>query len=381
MHSFKSVKTVDGGKSIILKRVDGSILRYHSTWLRDNALDSKTRDTKNQQRLITLWDIPINTYIGSASLDKSGENIFLTFLPETKKVSFSAKWLEEHAYDFKRDNEKGWIAANLKIWGKDTLKNIPNVDYKSAKSDKTLLLQWLKSLYSYGFAKMSGGQIESGALIQVANLFGYVRETNYGKWFDVRSEVNPINLAYTNLGLQAHTDNPYRDPVPTIQILYCLENSTSGGDSTVVDGFNAAMRLKNESPDYFDLLTKYCARFEYKGDKGTHLQSRRPMIELSPDGEVIAIRFNNRSAAPIIDVPYDDMEDYYKAYRTFSNIINDPTLAVNFKLNPGECFITDNTRVLHARTPFSGGGTRWLQGCYVDKDGLLSTISTMSVKR
>ena len=141
------------------------------------------------------------------------------------------------------------------------------------------------------------------------------------------------------------------------------------------------MLLKNESPDYFDLLTKYCARFEYKGDKGTHLQSRRPMIELSPDGELIAIRFNNRSTAPIIDVPYDDMEDYYKAYRAFSNIINDPTLAVNFKLNPGECFITDNTRVLHARKSFSGGGTRWLQGCYVDKDGLLSTISTMLVKR
>ena len=29
------------------------------------------------------------------------------------------------------------------------------------------------------------------------------------------------------------------------------------------------------------------------------------MIELSPDGELIAIRFNNRSAAPITDVPYD----------------------------------------------------------------------------
>ena len=51
------------------------------------------------------------------------------------------------------------------------------------------------------------------------------------------------------------------------------------------------------------VLTKYCARFEYNGDKGAHLQSRRPMIELSPDGELIAIRFNNRSAAPITDVP------------------------------------------------------------------------------
>ena len=37
----------------------------------------------------------------------------------------------------------------------------------------------------------------------VAALFGFVRETNYGKWFEVRTEVNPANLAYTGLGLQA----------------------------------------------------------------------------------------------------------------------------------------------------------------------------------
>ena len=381
MRSFKSAEVIDDGKSIVLRRTDGSTLRYHSTWLRDNALDSKTRDSKNGQRLITLSDIPINTYIESISLDDSGKNIFLTFLPEEKKISFSADWLEEHAYDSKQNSTKGWISSELKTWGRDMLENIPEIDYKFAISDKTLLLKWLKSLHCYGFAKMIGGKIESGALIQVADLFGYVRETNYGKWFEVRSEVNAINLAYTNLGLQAHTDNPYRDPVPTIQILYCLENSASGGDSTVVDGFNAAIHLKDKNSHYFNLLSKYCARFEYNGDKGAHLQSRRPMIELSPDGELIAIRFNNRSAAPITDVPYEDMENYYKAYRTFSDIINDSKLAVNFKLNPGECFITDNTRVLHARTAYSGAGMRWLQGCYVDKDGLLSTISTMLEKK
>ena len=381
MHSFKSIKVIDSGKSIILQRNNDTSVRYHSTWLRDNALDPKTRDVNSGQRLITLSDIPINTSIKSATLDKTGTKIFLTFLPEKKDISFSANWLEVHAYDTKKHNEKGWIDSDLETWGKDMSKHIPEVDYKSAKSDKALLLQWLKSLYRYGFAKMTGGKIESGAVIQIADLFAYVRETNYGKWVEVRSEINAINLAYTNLGLQAHTDNPYRDPVPTIQILYCLENSASGGDSTGVDGFNAAIRLKDENPDYFELLSKYCARFEYKGEKGAHLQSRRPMIELSPDGELIAIRFNNRSAAPITDVPYDDMANYYKAYRAFSNIINDPTLAVNFKLNPGECFITDNTRVLHARTAYSGAGTRWLQGCYVDKDGLLSTISTMLKKK
>jgi len=73
------------------------------------------------------------------------------------------------------------------------------------------------------------------------------------------------------------------------------------------------------------------------------------------------------------------MMDYYKAYRKFSSIIDDPKMAVSFKLNPGDCFIVDNTRVLHARTAYSGSGSRWLQGCYADKDGLLSTILTKAL--
>ena len=72
-----------------------------------------------------------------------------------------------------------------------------------------------------------------------------------------------------------------------------------------------------------------------------------------------------------------DMADYYKAYRKFSNIIDDPKMTISFKLNPGDCFIVDNTRVLHARTAYSGHGSRWLQGCYADKDALLSMISTL----
>tara|TARA_B100000686_G_C16785150_1_gene974695 strand:- start:37 stop:1170 length:1134 start_codon:yes stop_codon:yes gene_type:complete len=377
MSSFKSVKLINGGNSIILKRHNGTCVRYHATWLRDNALDSKTRDSRNGQRLISLSDIPVNTYIESATLDKKGKNIFLKFLPDMKQASFSTNWLERNIYDVKRNNKKGWISKKLKIWGSNMSKNIPTIDYKSAKSNKKLLVKWLKSIYCYGFAKMTGGKIKPGELIHIANLIGYIRETNYGKFFEVKSKIEATNLAYTNLGLEPHTDNPYRDPVPTIQLLYCLENSASGGDSTVVDGFNVALRLKYKRPDYFNLLSRYCVHFEFKGDKNTHLKSRHPLIELSSDGELMGIRFNNRSTAPITDVPYNVMENYYKAYRLFANIVNDKTSAVNFKLNPGECFVVDNTRVLHARTAYSGIGKRWLQGCYIDKDELLSKISTM----
>ncbi len=191
------------------------------------------------------------------------------------------------------------------------------------------------------------------------------------------AEVNPNNLAYTNLGLQAHTDNPYRDPVPTLQILHCLENSVDGGESIVVDGFKVAERLQLENPSGFGLLTRYCARFAYEGAKGIRLRAKRPLIELGPDGELVGIRFNNRSAAAFTDIPYDEMEAFYGAYRRFAELIEDQAMAVTFKLKPGELFIVDNTRVLHARKSFSGSGKRWLQGCYADKDGLLSTLSAI----
>ena len=232
----------------------------------------------------------------------------------------------------------------------------------------------------YGFAKVTGMAPREGGLFDIVNLFGYVRETNYGRLFEVRTEVNPVNLAYTGLGLQAHTDNPYRDPVPTLQILACLENSATGGENMVVDGFAAALRLRDEDPHGFDLLAGCPMRFAYTGSTGVALQSRRPIIDLSPDGQLTAVRFNARSAAPCVDVPFADMAGWYRAYRRLSDIIDDTAMEVQFKLSPGEAFIVDNTRVLHARKGYSGAGNRWLQGCYADKDGLLSTLAALEAQ-
>ena len=201
--------------------------------------------------------------------------------------------------------------------------------------------------------------------------------SNYGKHFEVRTEVNPSNLAFTGLALQAHTDNPYRDPVPTLQLLYCLESSAAGGENMLVDGFKAITRLREENEEYFDLLANYSARFEYKNNKDVHLKSRRPIIELSSDGELIAIRFNNRSMSAVNDIPFDKMKKWYAAYRRLGEIIDDPEMEITFRLNPGEAFIVDNTRVLHARKGYSGTGKRWLQGCYSDKDGLNSAFYSL----
>lgn len=367
-------RLLDGGRALELD-IGGQKRRFHALWLRDNAQDAATRSPSNGQRLITILDIPVTTRVAEARV--SGGKLAVRFEPEGKSVSYGADWLAAHAYDATPPRLKGWTGAAIEHWDSGLQSQVPIASYDGVTESRAGLGKWLAAVRRHGFAVLTDAPTASGTLCKVAELFGYVRETNYGRWFEVRTEVNPNNLAYTNLGLQAHTDNPYRDPVPTLQILACLENTVDGGDSIVVDGFRVAERLQKESPHGFDLLTRHCARFEYAGSSGVRLRSKRPLIELGPDGELIAIRFNNRSAAAFTDIPYDEMADYCAAYRRFAGLIEDRAMQVTFKLKPGELFIVDNTRVLHARKSFSGAGNRWLQGCYADKDGLLSTLSAI----
>jgi len=371
-----TVRVSQDGSVLTLAAEGGAASRFHAIWLRDNAWDSATRAPGNGQRLIALRDIPPDTRIASAELDGAGR-VTVEFAPEGKRVDYAVGWLQAHAYDRPQCRAAGWTGDAVTTWDSSLMQSVPIGDFGAVHSHAGALRDWLAQVRRYGFGKLTGGPVEPGALLQVAKLFGYVRETNYGVYFEVRTEVNPTNLAYTGLGLQAHTDNPYRDPVPTMQILYCLENSAEGGENMVVDGFRAAQRLRAENPAWFDLLTQHCARYEYAGEAGVCLRSRRPMIELAPDGELVAIRFNNRSTAAITDVPFDRMADYYAAYRRLGEIFDDTAMEVTFKLSPGECFIVDNTRVLHARKGYAGSGKRWLQGCYPDKDGLLSTLAAL----
>ena len=302
--------------------------------------------------------------------------MLITFKPENKVIRYDFDWLMENNYDEVKNLKRGWISQDHETWDSD-LAFVPSCDFDKLIKRNILTLKWLADVRKYGFGKITNGPITEGALFKVIELFGYVRETNYGKHFEVRTEVNPSNLAFTGLALQAHTDNPYRDPVPTLQLLYCLESSAAGGENMLVDGFKAITRLREENEEYFDLLSNYSARFEYKNNKDVHLKSRRPIIELSSNGELLAIRFNNRSMSAVNDVPFDKMENWYSAYRRLGEIIDDPDMEITFRLNPGEAFIVDNTRVLHARKGYSGTGKRWLQGCYSDKDGLNSAFYSL----
>ncbi len=374
--SAEAASVILNGRAVRVAWSDGFSARYHAVWLRYNALDEATRSASNGQRLISLLDVPSKTAATAAAISPEGE-VSITLAPDMRAFRFPAEWLRARAYDQAREAERGWFDPAITTWDAGFGADLPRSDWRAVSTSPAALAAWLVPVRAYGFSLLENVPKEPGAVCTAAERFGFVRETNYGRLFDVRAQVNPSNLAFTNLGLEAHSDNPYRDPVPTLQLLCCLENSVEGGDSRLVDGFRAVERLKSENLAHFDLLSGYCTRFEYAGSPGVRLRSRRPVIELAPDGQVIAVRWNNRSAAAPVDVPFDEMEGYYAASRRFTEIIEDPAMWVTFKLAPGELFMVDNTRVLHAREAYSGEGSRWLQGCYADKDGLLSTLAAI----
>jgi len=186
--------------------------------------------------------------------------------------------------------------------------------------------------------------------------------------FDVRSTPNATDLAYTSLSLDPHTDNPYRSPVPGIQLLHCLANETTGGLSTLVDGFAVAEALRREQPQAFEIMSSTPVRFRYI-DPDTELTASAAPIELDVTGAVKAIHFSPRLDFVPLLAP-EVLDGYFRARRQLDQRLRAAEFEIRFLLRAGDLVMFDNCRLLHGRTGFDPAeGLRHLQGCYIDSDG------------
>jgi gamma-butyrobetaine hydroxylase len=367
MRSIESLAA--DGSTLRVDWADGSTSTFHAVWLRDNCPCADCRHPSGQ-RLLDSVAIPDDVAVVAATARNGAVE---TSFSDGHCTAFDAAWLRAHAYDRASGSEP---QSRRCLWDAGIADALPVERYDDVAGGGEPLRRWLAAVDGLGFAILRGGPTEPGTVTRVAELFGYVRETNYGRLFDVRSVVNPSNLAYTGLGLGAHTDNPYRDPTPTLQLLHCLASSAGGGDSTLVDGFRVAEDLRHRDPAAFDLLARRPLRFRYRDDT-TELEAERPVLSLDVRGELQAVHFNTRSAAPL-ELDPELVEPWYDAYRTFGLLLATPGYRIGFTLAPGDLFIVDNLRVLHGRTGYSEAGERHLQGCYADRDGLRSTLAVLS---
>ena len=207
-------------------------------------------------------------------------------------------------------------------------------------------------------------------------LVGRVLETNYGLTFDVRSLPQPENLAYSDLGLGLHTDNPYREPVPGFQALHALVPSRDGGESLFADGFALAEHLRSSAPEAFVQLTRTAVPFHYRS-QDADLYAERPLIEVALSGEVTAVHYNSRSIAPLT-LAARDTAVFYDAYRRFALLLRDPRFQLRTRLDGGTLVVFDNQRTLHGRTAFSSARyPRHLRGCYLTRDSVYSETALL----
>lgn len=349
---------------------DGSESRLLAIWLRDHCQMPASRNPDNGQRLLNITDIAADLRIDRINIEDG--RLVIEYAPDGYRSEFDPDWLYRNCYCLNRQPDDRSAASKV-LWSGDSFtQGLPRYSYDAFCEQPASKLATLKAVRDWGYVLLDQVPCESGQLLKVINQFGYVRETNYGPFFEVRTQVDPNNLAFTNLGLGCHLDNPYRDPVPGLQLLHCLESSTSGGETILQDGFTAARVLCDENPDHFALLSQHWINFRFR-DRDADLQARVPFIEVNDLGDVIGLHFNNRSI-DTLRLPPEVMRQFYPAYRHYAEILEREELQIVFKLQPGELMLFDNTRVLHARKAYSAGGQRHLQGAYSDLDGLYSCL-------
>ena len=414
-------------------------LGFPAVWLRHNCPCPDCRDPVTGQRLVEITELPGR--LSAAVTTEFADSIEVTFAPEGHRSVFSRAWLAASAPDVDGDadarTEDGKVlwraveparlpagsgatpAAASAAVSAGCLAAVPAADWATYLADDAVRMSLLDAVARYGAGLLRGVPAAEGMVTAVAETFGYVRETNYGRIFDVRVVADPANLAFTSRAIAPHTDNPYRDPVPTLQLLHCLRDAAVGGETMVVDGFAAAAALRDTDPVSFGVLTSTPIPFAYV-DKETSLTACQPLIALNPRGRISCVRLNNRSMQPA-RLPYQKAEAFYAAYRAWASIVARPEFALALRLAPGDCLVFDNTRILHTRTAFApapsqspdsapgstsstatstdsdasstetstgsdtspgpsvspGSGERHLQGCYADLDGLLSTLAVL----
>ncbi len=353
---------IDPANRLWVERPDGEQIGVHPIWLRERCQDPQSVDPHTGQRLHDPSDLDLDLRFVSLSAPAPGR-LHVRF-SDGHEAYFSERDLLAEA-----SLAPGDYGSPAPVLWDGTLSNLPRARWQAHAEDEQVLA-WLESFLRYGFIIFDGVPTDLEHVLKVATAFGWLRETNFGVSFEVRSKpgAEAIDLAYTPMKLDPHTDNPYRSPVPGVQLLHCVANETRGGLSTLVDGYAVANALRTRDPEAFRILSSTPVRFLFR-DKNTELMSSAPLIELDAGGHVRTIRFSPRlDFVPLL--PLEPQSAYYRARRIFGQALRSEEFEIRFMLNKGDLVMFDNCRLLHGRTGFDPQeGLRHLQGCYIDIDG------------
>lgn len=339
---------------------DGTSANYPYIWLRDN--DPAGFHPQTQERMTDLTTIPLD--VAARKVEVAAQALTIWWQGDDTVSTFDLSWLQAHCPGRPAQDP---ARTGFEFWRRDLgAAGIPRANADEVLASDQSLSDWMVETQVFGLSIVEGLADSTKAGMEVAQRIGFLRETNFGVTFEVQSKPNPNNLAYTPVALPLHTDLTNQELPPGFQFLHCLANEADGGGSLFCDGYAIAADLRAQDPEAFDLLATQSIPFRFH-DANTDIRSRKKVINLNEDGEIIEICFNAH-LADILDLAPDLMSRYYRAYRQFMIMTKSDEYLVTLKLKAGEMVVFDNRRVLHGREAFDPQtGFRHLHGCYVDR--------------
>ncbi|QBR34308.1 MULTISPECIES: gamma-butyrobetaine dioxygenase [Pseudomonas] len=348
---------------------DGRVSPFHHAWLRDNCPCPQCVYNVTREQVFEIVDAAPDLVPANAHIDSDG--CLQIDWQDGHRSRFDPGWLRAHAYDDESRAERLAAKPKAYLWRSDL--QLPVFEYSALMNDNGALLQWLIAVRDIGLTQVRGVPTEPGSLKLIAQRISFIRESNFGVLFNVQSKADADSNAYTAFNLPLHTDLPTRELQPGLQFLHCLVNDAEGGESIFVDGFAIADALRQEAPELFQALCEIPVEFRNK-DRHSDYRCLAPIIALDALGRVAEVRMANflRGA---FDTSVEQMPLLYRAYRRLIAMTREPRFRLMQRLNPGELWCFDNRRTLHARNAFDPAtGARHFQGCYIDRDELLSRI-------
>ncbi len=326
---------------------DGHVSTFHTIWLRDNCSCEICGDHSGGHRFFELGALP-GSLANSAVL--VGDMVQITWDADGHVTRFDPAWLRAHCYS---ETERAARRHQPETWDASITGNVPEVDYVEMQSDEHRMLALYDAVRTHGICLVRNVPATRAATEDLAALIGHVRETHYGRVFEIISTPNPKVIANAPVPLRPHTDENFREPPPGIMIFHSLKASECGGGASVMtDGFKLAEDFEALDPEAYDLLSRVpIPHRRFIADVG--LRAEAPVITLDYHGNITQFRLNERTMGPI-DLAPDLIEPVYAALGKLFELSYDARYHMHHVLQDGEALVFDNARVLHARTGFNG---------------------------
>ena len=359
-------------RKLVVLWADDHKSTFHFVWLRESCTCSECGDAIDNRKRLQVADIPPDIAPSSVRVDHCGR-LLITWASQDHKSVYDPGWLRAHCYSA---IERARRRHQPILWGAELSDDIPEIGYRDVMAGDAGQLRMLEMVRDYGIALLREVPPVVGSLEQMAALIGYVREFGYGRVYDIVWNDEQKSIANSKEAIGPHTDEPFRYRPPGVSLFHCLKaSSDGGGQSILVDGFNAVAWLRREDPDAVEILSRIPQTWHMTHIHGEDYQADGRLICLDTDGNVIGVRFNDRCHAPL-DLPEELVEPFYAALRKLGLAYRNTEFWLTIPLKSGDLLVYDNERVLHGRRAFKGD--RYLRLCAVERDEFHSRIRKLS---